>query len=101
MEGRRRIRVYKENYGEFPTGKGLDIIKRLRGNNPKRIDFLDWSGRATDANGRLLDEWGTPYLISSKREYYVIRSAGPDRQFDTGDRLIERSSPATNIETLQ
>jgi hypothetical protein len=97
------LRAYKAHYGDYPAGKSLDVIKTLSGKNPKRIEFLDWNGRfcATDANGRLRDEWGTPYLISSSRDSYAIRSAGPDRQFHTADdRFIERSPSVTNIHTL-
>ena len=85
---------YKTEYGAFPSGKSIEIVFALAGNNPRKILFIDWPPRYLDANGRFLDQWGTLYLISfPDAETVEIRSAGPDKSFDTADDKHFRKGP--------
>jgi hypothetical protein len=77
---------YKTEYGAFPSGKCLEVIRALTGTNPRKIIFIEWVSRHSDANGRFLDQWGSPFLISfPDAETVEIRSAGPDKSFSTSD----------------
>jgi hypothetical protein len=77
---------YKSEYSTFPSGKSIDVTRALTGANPRRIAFIDWTGRSSDPNGRFLDQWSIPFLISfPDSETVTIRSAGPDRIFETSD----------------
>ena len=79
---------YKTEYGVFPTGKSIEVIRALTGTNLRKIIFIDWAGRSSDANGRFLDQWNSPFLILfPDTETVEIRSAGPDKRFDTSDDI--------------
>ena len=73
---------YKE-FGQWPAGGHADIIKALRGDNPKGIVFLDVPDEFVTSNGELADPWGTPYRLSvdQKTKRATVQSAGPDRRF--------------------
>ncbi len=90
---------YRTEYGAFPSGKSLAVIGALTGTNSKHIVFIEWSERSLDANGRFLDQWGSPYLITfPDTESVEVRSAGPDKTFNTPDdkyiarRLLESTT---------
>lgn len=61
--------------------------------NPKAGDPVEIYRRLVQANGaEFRDVWGTnltlePSPWDSRKTYYVLRSAGPDRQLNTGDDL--------------
>jgi A-macroglobulin complement component/alpha-2-macroglobulin family protein/carboxypeptidase family protein/MG2 domain-containing protein/A-macroglobulin receptor len=72
------------------------LAKRLSsayGENPKAGDPVRLYGRLAQTGGaEFRDPWGTtltlePVRWDSKKTYYVLRSAGPDRQFNTGDDM--------------
>jgi len=88
---RTTIRQYASALGENPVGTNLEITKALQGENPKGINFLKQDGNRVNANGELVDVWGTPYFFHqlSAREM-EIRSAGPDRVMYTADDLLIR-----------
>jgi hypothetical protein len=86
---RTAIRQYGTMFGGNPVGTNPEITKALEGDNPKHVNFLKADGNRVNANGELVDPWGTPYffhqLSGSETE---IRSAGPDRVMYTSDDLV-------------
>ncbi len=71
------------------VGSNEDILKSLTGDNPDKIQFISPDNRFIDAQGRLLDRWGTPLRFHPESMTYIdIRSAGPDRDFYTHDDEI-------------
>jgi hypothetical protein len=50
----------------------------------KRIDH--WRADAVAPDGSLLDPWGTPYKIDFSGKQPLIRSAGPNKQFEDSGR---------------
>ena len=79
------LRNYRDEYGELPAGAGLDIIKALRGNNPRRIVFIDFRDKQFDAAGRLLDPWGSPYRIDvSDPDHPRVYSPGKNKRAEPG-----------------
>lgn len=82
---------YRSTFGEDPVGTNPEITAALMGKNAKGINFVAGSGLSVDANGNMLDGYGTPFFFHqiSGREM-EIRSAGPDHVMWTGDDLVTR-----------
>ena len=71
---------YKTEFGAFPSGDSRAICRALSGNNPKSIRFIEL--RSVTPDGDFLDQWGTPYKIYYSGDQPLVRSAGPNKQFD-------------------
>ena len=85
------FRQYASAFGENPVGTNPEITSALQGENPKHINFLRADGNRVNANGELVDVWGTPYFFHQLSAHEMeIRSAGPDRVMYTGDDLVTR-----------
>ena len=77
-------------FGGNPVGTNPEITSQLTGNNPKSINFITaQAGMRINADGELVDAWGTPYffhqLSGTETE---IHSAGPDKIMWTADDLV-------------
>jgi len=72
---------YKAAFGAFPSGDGPAVFRALRGENPQKLVFL--ACRAVSADGGALDPWGTPYKLYFSGEDVLVRSAGPNKRFDS------------------
>ena len=87
---------YRDQFGGYPTGEdNATMMNALTGNNPSHMAFINRGHRAIDAQGQLLDRWGSPlffHLVA--RDALEIRSAGPDNEFYTADDLVT-ASPST------
>jgi hypothetical protein len=85
------IRQYGQMFGGNPVGTNPEITSALGGNNPRKINFLKADGNRVNANGELVDPWGTPYFFHQLSGTQMeIRSAGPDRVMYTVDDLVSR-----------
>jgi hypothetical protein len=74
---------YKTYVGAYPTGNSAEIAKALlEGNNPKKIIILAVKKAELNAKGEIVDPWGTPLKIYFANNEVLIRSAGPNKQFD-------------------
>ena len=74
---------YKTHVGTYPTGNSAEIAKALlEGNNPKKIIILAVKKAELNAKGEIVDPWGTPLKIYFANNEVLIRSAGPNKQFD-------------------
>jgi hypothetical protein len=86
------IHEYGEMFNGNPVGTNPEITSQLNGNNPKHVNFVDsQAGMRINANGELVDAWGTPYFfhqISSTE--MEIHSAGPDKMMWTSDDLVAK-----------
>jgi hypothetical protein len=80
------IRDYRTALGENPVGTNAEIMRAITGHNAKQVNIGPPSGQSLNANGELVDQWGTPYFFHqlSGREM-EIHSAGPDRVMGTPD----------------
>ena len=86
----RAVRQYGEKLGGNPVGTNPEITEQLTGRNPKHLGFISAAaGLRINANGELIDPWGTPFFFHqlSGREM-EIHSAGPDRVMWTADDLV-------------
>src|SRR5258707_11652879 len=91
-----KIRTTIRNYGSMfdgnPVGTNLEITKALNGDNPKQVKFIsEDSGLRINADGELVDWWGTPFFFHQLSGTEMeIRSAGPDRIMWTSDDLVAK-----------
>jgi hypothetical protein len=78
---------FRRNLGGNPVGDNDEITAALLGRNQKRIACLPSTGGSfLDGSGRLIDRWGSPYFFHALSVSDMeIRSAGPDREFQTTD----------------
>jgi hypothetical protein len=88
---RTSFRQYASTFGENPVGTNLEITSALQGHNARQMNFLKADGNRVNANGELVDVWGTSYFFHQLSGHEMeIRSAGPDRIMYTGDDLVTR-----------
>ncbi len=74
---------YKTHVGSYPTGTPVQIAKALlEGQNPKRIIILAVKKAEVNSKGEIIDPWGTPLKIYFENNEVLIRSAGPNKQFE-------------------
>jgi hypothetical protein len=77
---------------ERPLSANEDWAAALRGHNTARERFLPDQHVALNAQGQLVDRWGTPlffHALGGRR--FELRSAGPDHQLWTADDLHRNS----------
>ena len=80
---RAAIGRYSSEYGVIPNGDSHTIFQSLRGQNPRKIIFLEFQSRSISSDGDLLDPWGTPYKLYFSGKDILVRSAGPNKRFDS------------------
>lgn len=72
-----------------PIGDDHDLVHVLTGHNPLHLTVIPATHPAISPQGRLLDRFGTPYLVHPVSSHnYQIRSAGPDRKLFTLDDVV-------------
>ena len=80
------IRDFRTIAGENPVGTNAEIMATVMGGNPKQAKLGPPEGVHLNANGELIDRWGTPYFFHQlSHDHMEIRSAGPDRTLWTED----------------
>lgn len=77
-----------KDLAKHPIGGNADLAAALLGDNEHRRPMLRADHPVLDAEGRLIDRWGTPIFVhpEAAREL-TLRSAGPDRAMFTDDDL--------------
>lgn len=78
------IRSYQEELNNEPPVSPLQFFASLRGANPKGYTFFVTKHDDTET-GIVLDEWRNHYQILFRDASWRIRSAGPNRTFDSGE----------------
>ncbi|MFN3410438.1 MAG: hypothetical protein ACK45B_15705 [Limisphaerales bacterium] len=74
---------YKQIVGKYPSGSNAEIARAIReGNNEKKLMILAVKDSQLNAKGEIVDPWGTPLKIYFAQNEVLIRSAGPNRQFE-------------------
>lgn len=80
---------YHTLYGQNPVGTNAEIMKALMGANPRGAILGPPPGQSLNANGELIDPWGTPYFFHQlSGDDMQIISAGPDKTMGTPDDLM-------------
>lgn len=72
----------------LPLGANEELAAALRGKNAAALEFVSAGSAALNAQGQLVDRWGTPLFFHARaRDRVDIRSAGPDGQMWTDDDI--------------
>jgi hypothetical protein len=80
------LRQFRDVLGENPIGNNAEIMSAVRGQNLRQARIGAPEGMVLNADGELLDRWGTPYFFHAvSKDEMEVRSAGPDRILWTGD----------------
>ncbi len=75
-----------------PAKDQAGLIKNLTKDNPRGIVFLSLEAKDINAQGEALDAWGTPlHMTVVDSQHLEIRSAGPDKTWQTKDDLDANS----------
>ena len=74
---------YKQIVGHYPQGSNAEIAKSIReGDNEKHLMIMAVKDSQLNAKGEIVDPWGTPLKIYFAQNEVLIRSAGPNKQFE-------------------
>ena len=65
--------------------KALERYQSLNREYPADFERFLEDSFASRLKSVTVDSWGTPYRFEQGEQGYIIRSAGPDRAFDTQD----------------
>lgn len=86
----RAVHQYGEMFDGNPVGTNPEITSQLSGNNARHVNFINTeAGMRVNANGELVDAWGTPYFFHQiSGSEMEIHSAGPDKTMWTSDDLV-------------
>ena len=76
------LQKYKEYVGSYPVGSNADVVKALKGANPKSVIILVGRKNELNEKGEYVDPWGTPMRIYFSDSGVLVRSGGPNRRFD-------------------
>ena len=76
------LQQYKEHVGSYPLGGNAQIVKALKGQNPKSVIILVNRKNELNAKGEFVDAWGTPFRFYFSDTGVLIRAAGPNGRFD-------------------
>lgn len=77
----------------LPLGANEEIAAALRGRNRARLRFVPENSPIFNAQGQIVDRWGTPlYFHAAAHDRVEIRSAGPDKMMWTADDVQRQSN---------
>lgn len=80
------LETYYSVYHAFPMGDNADLMAAFTGKNPRGIEFFSKDSEMLNAQGELVDRWGTPFFFHRiSGDLIEIRSGGPDGQVWTED----------------
>jgi hypothetical protein len=84
------LEEYRRAFGAMPQGELNDeIVRRLQGENPKGVAVLPKQHANLNAEGELMDRWGTAYRFHPETAWLTtVRSAGPDKKMWTSDDIL-------------
>ena len=83
------LRQYEIEFGAFPIGDRIQVLKLLRGENPREIIFFHVAPERVNSKGEFMDGWGTPYDIQILSSNSVsVRSAGSNKIFGDKDDIV-------------
>ena len=79
------VRAYHQEFGTVPHESPAELIKSLRGANPKNIVFLAFEPERFSSSGEFLDAWGTPFHINVSDSLHPrVHSSGRNRKDEQG-----------------
>jgi len=89
---------FRGEFHEMPVGNNAEITAALAGDNARAYAPLPPDHRAINAQGEIVDRWGTPlFFHQQSAEQMEIVSAGPDRRRFTPDDVSWPDSRALEV----
>ena len=84
------LKIFRRSYGAYPAGEdNRQLMNAMRGANPEKLPFIPQDHPRLNANGELVDAWGTPFFFhQNSRTSVEVRSAGADRLMYTDDDIV-------------
>ena len=84
---------YAVEYNRLPPDSNNQrLTAALTGDNTRHVAFLSLSKNQLNANGEMIDRWGTPLKINFQGTSGIqVASAGPDKVFGTFDDIVSNS----------
>ena len=84
--------AYKAKNGTLPpSSENYRLVQILKQDNPQGTSFMGNSPYSLNANGEIVDPWGTPFRITFGPDSKVhASSAGPDKIFGTPDDVTNQ-----------
>jgi hypothetical protein len=96
------VRSFTRFVGTAPEG-GLnyEIVRSLQGDNPMHMVFLAKDHPKLNAEGELLDRFGTPYYFHPVSKTQIdVRSAGPDKALWSNDDIYTEAGAVPGEEDV-
>jgi len=90
------LKLYRRLFGTYPAGENNhQFVNALLGANKEKLPLLPHNHPRLNAQGELVDAWGTPFFFhQNSRNSVEVRSAGADRLMYTSDDILAgRPSP--------
>lgn len=79
------MKSYATEYDRPVSGSPKEILAALSGQNERKIVFFHPNAIQTNAEGELIDPWGTPFRFDlSKPDAPRVWSCGPNRKDEGG-----------------
>lgn len=79
------VRAYHQEFGTVPTGTPAELMKAIRGANPKGIVFFVFEPNRFNSSGEFLDAWSTAFHIDVSEPIHPrVYSSGPNRTDEQG-----------------
>ena len=87
---RSALMIYRMRTGRKPVEDSAAVFRALQGENANKTVYVLREDESVGSDGSFLDPWGTPYKLDSSGNRIIVRSAGPNRQFDrTGEKKFD------------
>jgi len=85
--------AYAMEYDRLPPDSdNKRLTAALTGDNARHVVFLSLSKNQLNANGEMIDRWGTPLKITFQGTSGIqVTSAGSDKVFGTADDIVSNS----------
>jgi len=75
---------YHADFGAYPEMRNAAVSQALSGQNSQHKVYMEFPTTMVNPDHLIVDPWGTPYEFSLVESHPEIRSAGPNRKFETG-----------------
>jgi type II secretory pathway pseudopilin PulG len=83
------VTLYQTAFQQYPAAENASLTKALDGSNPQQLIILKLDASSTNAQGELIDLWGTPYRFAfNSTNSFTITSAGSNRAFGDNDDIV-------------
>lgn len=88
--------MYIEDCHQQPSMENKVFYKQITGDNPRKIEYMEFTKRDVNINGEIIDAWQTPVKIAFDQNHSIIFiSAGKDKKIGTKDDINSDPLPTS------